>query len=95
MPGLVVDCGVLCLPAFPGVLWVLPKVAMKSRFTPLCLEVLLQVWQVAIDTKVAISDSDRCRLESLGFDAVGGQSSALVLRDRVSSVYYMSLHVQL
>lgn len=51
MLDLLVDCGVLCLPALPGVLWVLARVAMKSLFIPLCLEVLLQVWQVAIWNK--------------------------------------------
>lgn len=48
MLDLLVDCGVLCLPALPGVLWVLAKVAIKSLFTPLYLDVLLQAWQVAI-----------------------------------------------
>lgn len=67
MLALLVDCGVLCLPALPGVLWVLARVAINSLFIPLCLDVLLQVWQVAIDTKVAISESDRCLLESVGF----------------------------
>lgn len=45
---LLVDCGVLCLPVLPGVLWVLERVANMSLFIPLCLDVLLQVWQVAI-----------------------------------------------
>lgn len=45
---LLVDCGVLCLPVLPGVLWVLARVAIKSLFIPLCLDVVLQVWQVAI-----------------------------------------------
>lgn len=66
MLDLLVDCGVLCLPALPGVLWVLAKVAIKSLFTPLYLDVLLQAWQVAIDTNVAISDSDRYLLPSVG-----------------------------
>ncbi len=48
MWALLVDCGVLCLPALPGVLWVLARVAIKSLFIPLCLDVVLQVWQVAI-----------------------------------------------
>lgn len=48
MLDLVVDCGVLCLPLLPGVLCVFERVAIKSLFTPLCLDVLLQVWQVAI-----------------------------------------------
>lgn len=48
MLALLVDCGVLCLPALPGVLWVLARVAINSLFIPLCLDVLLQVWQVAI-----------------------------------------------
>lgn len=48
MLALLVDCGVLCLPALPGVLWVLARVAIKSLFIPLCLDVVLQVWQVAI-----------------------------------------------
>lgn len=42
------DWGVLCLPALPGGQWVLAKVDRKSLFTPLCLVVLLQAWQVAI-----------------------------------------------
>lgn len=41
-------CGVLYLPALPGVLWVLARVARNSLFIPLCLDVVLQVWQVAI-----------------------------------------------
>lgn len=48
MLALWVDCGVLCLTALPGVLWVLARVAMNSLFIPLCLDVLLHVWQVAI-----------------------------------------------
>lgn len=48
MLDLLVDCGVRCLPVLPGVLWVLARVDMKSLFIPLCLDVLLQVWQVAI-----------------------------------------------
>lgn len=48
MLALLVDCGVLCLPALPGVLWVLAKVVKKSLFIPLCLDVALQVWHVAI-----------------------------------------------
>lgn len=51
MLALLVDCGVLCLPALPGVLWVLARVAINSLFIPLCLDVLLQVWQVAISTE--------------------------------------------
>lgn len=43
-----VDCGVLCLPALPGVLWVLAREVINSLFIPLCLDVALQVWQVAI-----------------------------------------------
>lgn len=45
---LLVDCGVLCLTALPGVLWVLARVVRNSLFIPLCLDVVLQVWQVAI-----------------------------------------------
>lgn len=43
-PDLLADCGVLlCLPALPGVpLWVFASEAMKSLFTPLCLDVVLQ-----------------------------------------------------
>lgn len=48
MLALLVDWGVLCLPALPGVLWVLASEAKKSLFIPLCLDVVLQVWQVAI-----------------------------------------------
>lgn len=48
MLALLVDWGVLCLPAVPGVLWVLASEAKKSLFIPLCLDVVLQVWQVAI-----------------------------------------------
>lgn len=50
------------------------------------------------DTKVAISDCDRCLSGSAGkldFEAPGVQSSSFFLRDRVWSVYYMSLHVQI
>lgn len=44
---LLADCGVLlCLPGVP--LCVLASEAMKSLFTPLCLDVVLQAWQVAI-----------------------------------------------
>lgn len=42
------DWGVLCLPALPGVQWVLARVDRKSLFMPLCLVVLLQARQVAI-----------------------------------------------
>lgn len=43
--GLPVDWGVFGrLPALPGVL----KEAIRALFVPLCLEVVLQVWQVAI-----------------------------------------------
>lgn len=45
---LLLDWGVLYLPALPGVLWVLAKLDIKSLFTPLCMDVLLQAWQVAI-----------------------------------------------
>lgn len=47
---LLADWGVLlCLPALPGVpLWVFASEARKSLFTPLCLDVVLQAWQVAI-----------------------------------------------
>ena len=45
---LLLDGGVLYLPTLPGVLWVFEKVAIKSLFIPLCLDVLLQAWQVAI-----------------------------------------------
>lgn len=45
------DCGVLGLPALPGVLWAFVRVVMKSLPIPLCLDVLLQVWQVAITTE--------------------------------------------
>lgn len=47
---LLADWGFLmCLPALPGVLlWVLASEAIKSLFTPLCLDVVLQAWQVAI-----------------------------------------------
>lgn len=48
MLALLVDWGVLCLPALPGVLWVLASEAKKSLFIPLCLDVVLHVWQVAI-----------------------------------------------
>lgn len=48
MLDLLVDCGVLCLPVLPGVLCVFARVDIKSLFTPLCLDVLLQAWQVAI-----------------------------------------------
>lgn len=50
------DWGVLCLPTLPGVLRLRDSGIMNSLPIPLCLDVLLQVWQVAIDTKVAISD---------------------------------------
>lgn len=47
---LLADWGVLlCLPALPGMLlWVLASEAIKSLFIPLCLDVVLQAWQVAI-----------------------------------------------
>lgn len=48
MLALLVDWGVLCFPALPGVLWVLAREAIKSLFIPLCLDVVWQVWQVAI-----------------------------------------------
>lgn len=53
MPGvfgvpLLADCGVLCFPALAGVPWVLARAAIKSLFIPLCLDVVLQAWQVAI-----------------------------------------------
>lgn len=48
MLDLLADWGVLCLPALPGVLWVLASEAKKSLFIPLCLDAVLQVWQVAI-----------------------------------------------
>ena len=49
MLDLLLDWGVLRLPALPGVwLCVLETVASMSRFTPGYLDVLLQVWQVAI-----------------------------------------------
>lgn len=48
MLDLLADWGVLCLPALPGVLWVLASDAKKSLFIPLCLDAVLQVWQVAI-----------------------------------------------
>lgn len=58
MLDLFADCGVLCFPALPGVLWVLPRVPRNSLFIPLCLDVLLQVWQVAIwDKKRKGTDS--------------------------------------
>ena len=66
---LLVDCGVLCLPALPGVLWVLARVAMKSLFIPLCLDVVLQVWQVAI------WDEERRRAYSLILHALNLYSS--------------------
>lgn len=51
------------------------------------------------DTKVAISDSDRCLLESveeLGFNAPGVQSSSFSSYVTVCEVFcFMSLHVQL
>lgn len=45
---LLADCGVLCLPALPGVLRFLDKVVKISRFIPGCLDTLLQVWHIAI-----------------------------------------------
>lgn len=68
MLDLLVDCGVLCLPALPGVLWVLAKVAIKSLFTPLYLDVLLQAWQVAIWDKEKernISINNACSASTL------------------------------
>lgn len=68
MLDLLVDCGVLCLPALPGVLWVLAKVAIKSLFTPLYLDVLLQAWQVAIWDKEKernISINNACSVSTL------------------------------
>lgn len=52
---LLTDWGVLlCLPALPGVLpWLLASAARKSRFAPLCLDVVLQAWQVAISVDAA------------------------------------------
>lgn len=49
------------------------------------------------ETKVAISDSDRCllvRVAELGFGPPGEQSSSLFGRDRVWSVYYMSSFIE-
>lgn len=68
MLDLLIDCGVLCLPALPGVLWVLAKVAIKSLFTPLYLDVLLQAWQVAIWDKEKernISINNACSVSTL------------------------------
>ena len=49
MLDLSLDWGVLRLAALPGVwLCVLETLNSMSRFAPLYLEVLLQVWQVAI-----------------------------------------------
>lgn len=48
MAARLVDLGVFCFPALPGVLWVLAREVTKSLFIPLCLDVVLHVWQVAI-----------------------------------------------
>lgn len=48
------DGGVLRLPPLRGVTGFFPNVARKSLFGPGHLVVLLHVWQVAIETKVAM-----------------------------------------
>lgn len=57
---LLLDWGVLFLPALPGVLWLLAMVERKSLLTPLCLDVLLQAWQVAIWEKKKITHHLNC-----------------------------------
>lgn len=57
---LLVDWGVLCLPALQGVQWLLERVAMKFLLTPLCLDVLLQVWHV-----VTIADEEPLNLRKI------------------------------